>query len=954
MSIRKKGMRMLSILLSACMIQNMTLPALANQQTAVAETEIVTKEVVATDSDAIAAVAANALAEAVVSCEVTGEIEWSLDEDLLKDLPENDELLTGYFEQELYDIPSGGISMFGTLGTSMLKKDVSKKLYSILKANVQDIAAGKTDSAECTISQNELGMADQTWTKEELENIELLSGREVTSEAKSAVGAKLQDTYLAEAETIINYLLIDCPYDLYWYDKTDTGNSKISYGYSISASNSEITISDVKIYIYLGVSADYASSGTIGSYKVNTDKTKVVATAAANAKTIVSNHVKENDYTKLKSYLEEICSLVSYDSKTLSDPPAYGNPWQVIYVFDGDPQTNVVCEGYAKAFQYLCDLSEFNSSEIVCYSVSGNVTAGNGDEKHMWNIVTMKDGKNYLVDVTNCDSEAIESPDKLFLAGTSGSVSAGYEFTLDSSNSIKYTYDTTQKSLFGESILTLAGSNYVETADDLQIVEKNGTIAYGDCFTLETDGGNNKTITWSSSDNTIASVDSKGVVTVNGVGTVVITATEEGTGKSDEYQFTAEKKILTVENITVNAKKYDGTTAGSVQSVVFDGLVNGENLTVGTDFTAKAVYEQANAGEAQSVNVNVTLNSTKVAKHYNLANGVISLKAAVEKAPLTVKADNVSMKTGAAKPSFTATVTGLVGAETMTGIQFTDTATDTTKAGKYVITPSGGTISSGNANYNITYETGTLTIVLDSAKMDAALESAETAKTGISVSNEAASKVSKGTKFVTTEVMKALEAAIANAEAVLENATTMAEINNAAAELEQAVAVFQSAIKVGTKKDSSGGGGGGGGGGSSSGGGGGGSSSGTKTSTAWSVTIDTATNMSGAWVQDANGWWFRYSNGAWPAAKWVELSKNGVKTWYSFNAAGYMETGWKLDGNCWYYLNPTTGEMVTGWVQVNGIWYYLNPVSGTKPLGAMYCNEMTPDGYFVDASGAWR
>ena len=139
-----------------------------------------------------------------------------------------------------------------------------------------------------------------------------------------------------------------------------------------------------------------------------------------------------------------------------------------------------------------------------------------------------------------------------------------------------------------------------------------------------------------------------------------------------------------------------------------------------------------------------------------------------------------------------------------------------------------------------------------------------------------------------------------------------------------------------------------------SGGGGGGSSSGTKTSTAWSVTIDTATNMSGAWVQDANGWWFRYSNGAWPAAKWVELSKNGVKTWYSFNAAGYMETGWKLDGNCWYYLNPTTGEMVTGWVQVNGIWYYLNPVSGTKPLGAMYCNEMTPDGYFVDASGAWR
>lgn len=45
----------------------------------------------------------------------------------------------------------------------------------------------------------------------------------------------------------------------------------------------------------------------------------------------------------------------------------------MIYVFDGDEATNVVCEGYAKAFQYLCDLDG-----ITYYSVSGTMNGGTG------------------------------------------------------------------------------------------------------------------------------------------------------------------------------------------------------------------------------------------------------------------------------------------------------------------------------------------------------------------------------------------------------------------------------------------------------------------------------------------------------------------------------------------------------------------------------------------------
>ena len=47
----------------------------------------------------------------------------------------------------------------------------------------------------------------------------------------------------------------------------------------------------------------------------------------------------------------------------------------------------------------------------------------------------------------------------------------------------------------------------------------------------------------------------------------------------------------------------------------------------------------------------------------------------------------------------------------------------------------------------------------------------------------------------------------------------------------------------------------------------------------------------------------------------------------------------------WYYMNGS-GEMQTGWQYIGGRWYYL----GTD--GAMYANTRTPDGYYVDGSGA--
>ena len=101
--------------------------------------------------------------------------------------------------------------------------------------------------------------------------------------------------------------------------------------------------------------------------------------------------------------------------------------------------------------------------------------------------------------------------------------------------------------------------------------------------------------------------------------------------------------------------------------------------------------------------------------------------------------------------------------------------------------------------------------------------------------------------------------------------------------------------------------------------------------------------MQTGWKQIGNKWYYLRSSGA-MATGWV---KDG-STWYYLDAQnGDMKTGWAYVGNSWYYLR-SSGAMSTGWVKDNGKWYYL------ASSGNMLRNTRTPDGYYVDGSGAWK
>ena len=367
-----------------------------------------------------------------------------------------DELFEGYFRKE-FGIDAGvpGQAKLRKAGAGSRLTGLERNAYLKISEVLPLIASGERTSTRITISVDDLfSGCKNSWTAKELGVKSLMekspsspTGWAVTKEALAAMEKKgAIDMY-----KLLVALLADHPYELYWFNKTI--GFKMN-DLDVTAAGDRISFTGDAVFSFT-VEKEYAA----GTYEVNAKFGAAVQTAAQNAKSIVVRFSSLSDHDKLRAYKDEICRLVEYDGAALTDytsygKPPYGNPWQMIWVFDGDPSTNVVCEGYAKAFQYLCDQSGFDS-DISCLTVNGMT-----GEKHMWNIVRMDDGANYLADLTNCDENACGYPDRLFLAGTDGSPDKGYHFDIDLYNDITYSYDGMIRNYYDDSELQLAGSDY--------------------------------------------------------------------------------------------------------------------------------------------------------------------------------------------------------------------------------------------------------------------------------------------------------------------------------------------------------------------------------------------------------------------------------------------------------------------------------------------------------------
>ncbi|MEG2221103.1 MAG: S-layer homology domain-containing protein [Oscillospiraceae bacterium] len=175
--------------------------------------------------------------------------------------------------------------------------------------------------------------------------------------------------------------------------------------------------------------------------------------------------------------------------------------------------------------------------------------------------------------------------------------------------------------------------------------------------------------------------------------------------------------------------------------------------------------------------------------------GEASRQVTISKAAVTVTADNKTIYTGGALPAYTATAVGLAAGETIHHVTCTAVGAATGRKATFAIVPAGGTISGGNENYSISYRKGTLTVSVDTGAIDAALDRAIAAKSGVCIGTYP--PVPAGVPFVTDAEMGALTRAIAVAVSAKGTVTDADTASTAAAALDRAVQIFTAAIKTG-------------------------------------------------------------------------------------------------------------------------------------------------------------
>jgi len=251
-----------------------------------------------------------------------------------------------------------------------------------------------------------------------------------------------------------------------------------------------------------------------------------------------------------------------------------------------------------------------------------------------------------------------------------------------------------------------------------------GTYTYDKSLTYETIAGNLTTFTTNTplvGSDTIASATS--IPSVTGIaqaGNFTITpsaATVGGGGSASNYLFSysaltvnVAKAPLTVTGTTVADKTYDRSNTATLSGGTLSGTIYaGDSLTL----IPAGTFNSVDAGANVPVTAADTLGGA-AASNYVLTQPT-GLTATINKAHLTVTANNASKTYGDTNPALSTTVSGFVAGETLgtSGVTgagaASTTASASTGAGTATITASAGTLAATNYDFTNLVD-GTLTI----------------------------------------------------------------------------------------------------------------------------------------------------------------------------------------------------------------------------------------------------
>jgi len=280
-------------------------------------------------------------------------------------------------------------------------------------------------------------------------------------------------------------------------------------------------------------------------------------------------------------------------------------------------------------------------------------------------------------------------------------------------------------------------------------------LTYGDSYSLPATTNEGLVLSWTMADPTVAAI-SNGMVNALNVGTTTVTATQTG---NDEYMPFTKSFTITVNKAPLTVTANDATktygAANPTFSVSYSGFVNGDDSSVLTNqptVTTTATQSSdvgtypitvngAVAANYEMTYVPGTLTITKASQSmaltsipaqtygtaaYTLKAGTTTVTATqaggtnyeafskeftltVNKAALTITANDASKTYGDANPTLSVSYSGFVNGDDASKLTtqptITTTATAGSAVGTYPITVSGA----ASSNYTFTYKAGTLT-----------------------------------------------------------------------------------------------------------------------------------------------------------------------------------------------------------------------------------------------------
>ena len=326
---------------------------------------------------------------------------------------DNSEAESLYLQELMYeDTCIQQVKRYNAARTKSSLTTAQKQIYDVLLPELKKISSGSRTNAKFAIS-----------TSTEYSDI---------------------SSFGTDVRAAVTSLFRDYPEYLYW--------SASSWGISFSRGSGTN-------YVNMNISKAYASSSDSKTF--DAAKIQRAQNAITNAKNFAKSCEYLSAYNKVYSFCDKICELNVYNRDAAENCSSTYvandcNPWELISVFDNDPDTNVVCEGYSKAMQYLCDLSG-----IECYIATS--------DNHMWNIIVL-DGTSYHVDVTFADTSTadnlsiVKQYHPYVLKGASYSdgnkVSVGMNVPGYSSTPSVYVYEDQTLDMIPLSIRTVSTTDY--------------------------------------------------------------------------------------------------------------------------------------------------------------------------------------------------------------------------------------------------------------------------------------------------------------------------------------------------------------------------------------------------------------------------------------------------------------------------------------------------------------